>query len=214
LLRKTKLILIITIFFVVSLTINVGAESNYNWDNLIKTVNYQLQENKDDILLNYSLAVAYANTGEIKKAYDIIDNFGSSVSRHEFNAAVFSYLADWYNYQQSDNLFYLNCAAFQAVINKKYAEAVNIFEYALKLDQNNYWLINNLAAALLELDRYDLALDYANQALVMAENEYSHLIKGVAYYKKGDYIRALVEAASARKLFKALADEEYQDFTQ
>jgi hypothetical protein len=46
----------------------------------------------------------------------------------------------------------------------------------------------------------------------MQENEYSHLIKGYAYYENGNYVRAIFEAASARKLFKALATEEYQDF--
>ena len=48
----------------------------------------------------------------------------------------------------------------------------------------------------------------------MQENEYSHLIKGYVYYENGNYFRAAVEAANARNLFKALADDEYQDFTE
>lgn len=212
--KKYNLIFILIIFIVISFSSNLSAESNYNWDELIKTTNAQLENNKSDIVLNYTLAVAYANIGEIKKAYDIIDVFGSSVSREEFNTAVSPYLAGWENYQDRENLLLLNYAAFQRVINKKYQEAVNLFEYIFELDSNNFWTINHAAAALIEIKKYDQALKYADQALNMQENEYSHLIKGVVYYEKGNYFKALVEAASARNLFKALASEEYQDFTQ
>jgi tetratricopeptide (TPR) repeat protein len=208
------LILIIFIVLITTFSLNTAAESNYNWDELIKTTSDQLQQNKSDIILNYTLAVAYANIGDIKNAYNIIDVFGSSVSREDFNAAVSPYLSDWQNYRDYDNLLLLNYAAFKEVINKDYQEAVSLFEYIFEIDPNNLWALNHAAAALVEIKKYDKALDYANQALSMQENEYSHLIKGYAYYENGNYVRAIFEAASARKLFKALADEEYQDFIE
>jgi tetratricopeptide (TPR) repeat protein len=197
-----------------ALTLNTAAESNYNWEELISSTQKQLDQNKSDIVLNYTLAVAYANTGEIKKAYDIIDVFGSSVSREDFNTAVSPYLEDWENYQDHDNLLLLNYAAFREVINKDYREAVSLFEYIFKIDPDNLWALNHAAAALVEVKEFDQALNYADQALSMQENEYSHLIKGYTYYEKGDYFRAVMEAASARNLFKALASEEYQDFAE
>jgi len=208
------LILIIFIVLITTFSLNTAAESKYNWDQLIKTTSDQLQQNKSDIILNYTLAVAYANIGDIKNAYNIIDVFGSSVSRKDFNAAVSPYLSDWQNYRDHDNLLLLNYAAFKEVINKDYQEAVSLFEYIFEIDPNNLWALNHAAAALVEIKKYDKALDYANQALSMQENEYSHLIKGYAYYENGNYVRAIFEAASARKLFKALADEEYQDFIE
>jgi len=208
------LILIIFIVLITTFSLNTAAESKYNWDELIKTTSDQLQQNKSDIILNYTLAVAYANIGDIKNAYNIIDVFGSSVSREDFNAAVSPYLSDWQNYRDHDNLLLLNYAAFKEVINKDYQEAVSLFEYIFEIDSNNLWALNHAAAALVEIKKYDKALDYANQALSMQENEYSHLIKGYAYYENGNYVRAIFEAASARKLFKALADEEYQDFIE
>jgi len=191
-----------------------AAESKYNWEQLINTTQKQLKVNESNIVLNYTLAVAYANTGEIKNAYDIIDVFGSSVSREDFNTAVSPYLADWENYQDSDNLLLLNYAAFREVINKDYLEAVSLFEYIFKIDPENLWALNHAAAALIEIKKYDQALNYADQALSMQENEYSHLIKGYVYYENGNYFRAVMEAASARNLFKALASEEYQDFAE
>ncbi|CCU79152.1 TPR repeat [Halanaerobium saccharolyticum subsp. saccharolyticum DSM 6643] len=212
--KNKFLILIIFIVLITTFSLNTAAESKYNWDQLIKTTSDQLQQNKSDIILNYTLAVAYANIGDIKNAYNIIDVFGSSVRRKDFNAAVSPYLSDWQNYRDHDNLLLLNYAAFKEVINKDYQEAVSLFEYIFEIDPNNLWALNHAAAALVEIKKYDKALDYANQALSMQENEYSHLIKGYAYYENGNYVRAIFEAASARKLFKALADEEYQDFIE
>lgn len=191
-----------------------AAESRYNWEELISTTQKQLELNKNDIVLNYTMAVAYANTGEIKKAYDIIDVFGSSVSRKDFNTAVSPYLAEWENYKSHDNLLLLNYAAFREVINKNYREAVSLFEYIFEIDPNNLWALNHAAAALVEFGEFEKALNYANQALSIQENEYSHLIKGYAHYENGNYFRAAIEAASARNLFKALASEEYQDFAE
>lgn len=208
------MILIIISLLTILFNATTAAESKYNWEQLINTTQKQLAENESDIVLNYTLAVAYANTGEIKNAYDIIDVFGSSVSREDFNTAVSPYLADWENYQNSDNLLLLNYAAFREVINKDYREAVSLFEYIFKIDPENLWALNHAAAALIEIKKYDQALNYADQALSMQENEYSHLIKGYAYYENGNYFRAVMEAASARNLFKALASEEYQDFAE
>jgi len=213
-LKKKLLILIIISLLTILFNATTAAESKYNWEQLINTTQKQLAENESDIVLNYTLAVAYANTGEIKNAYDIIDVFGSSVSREDFNTAVSPYLADWENYQDSDNLLLLNYAAFREVINKDYREAVSLFEYIFKIDPENLWALNHAAAALIEIKKYDQALNYAEQALSMQENEYSHLIKGYAYYENGNYFRAVMEAASARNLFKALASEEYQDFAE
>lgn len=208
------LIVSIIIIFITAFSLSSAAESKYNWEELIETTQAQLEQNKSDIVLNYTLAVAYANIGDIENSYRIIDVFGSSVSRQDFNAAVSPYLEDWQNYIDYDNLLLLNYAAFREVINKNYQEAVSLFEYIFEIDSNNLWALNHAAAALVEIKKYDQALDYANQALSMQENEYSHLIKGYAFYENGNYVRAILEAASARKLFKALADEEYQDFIE
>ncbi|MFN2340343.1 MAG: tetratricopeptide repeat protein [Halanaerobium sp.] len=212
--KKNIWILIIITFIIIAFTMTTAAESRYNWEELIKNTQVQLDQNKTDIVLNYTLAVAYANTGEIKKAYDIIDVFGSSVSREDFNAAVSPYLKDWENYRDHDNLLLLNYAAFREVINKDYKEAVSLFEYIYQIDSNNLWALNHAAAALIEIKQFDRAHDYADQALAIKENEYSHLIKGFAYYENGNYFRAALEAANSRNLFKELADDEYQDFTE
>lgn len=209
---RKLLIFLLLIVLLLNFNLNIKAESNYNWQQLIKTTNEQLKFDSSDIMLNYTLAVAYANTGEIKKAYDIIDVFGSSVSREDFNAAVSLYLDDWNSYIEKDNLLLLNYAAFADVINKEYSDAVDLFKYIIEIDPDNLWAYNHAAAAMIELERYDEALDYANMALKMEENEYSHLIKGVVYYENGNYFRALIEAASSRSLFKALAEDEYNDF--
>ncbi len=208
------MILLIITVIIVAFTLTTAAESSYNWEELINTTQKQLDQDKKDIVLNYTLAVAYANTGEIKKAYDIIDVFGSSVSREDFNTAVSPYLTDWEDYRDQNNLLLLNYAAFREVINKDYREAVSLFEYIYEIDSNNLWALNHAAAALIEIKEYEQAISYADQALSIQKNEYSHLIKGYAFYENGNYFKAAMEAAQARNLFKALASDEYQDFVE
>ncbi|MFW5736941.1 MAG: tetratricopeptide repeat protein [Halanaerobium sp.] len=212
--KKKFLILSIITLIIVAFTLTTAAESSYNWEELINTTQKQLDQDKEDIVLNYTLAVAYANTGEIKKAYDIIDDFGSSVSREDFNTAVSPYLTDWEDYRDQNNLLLLNYAAFREVINKDYREAVSLFEYIYEIDSNNLWALNHAAAALIEIKEYEQAISYADQALSIQKNEYSHLIKGYAFYENGNYFKAAMEAAQARNLFKALASDEYQDFVE
>lgn len=213
-LNKGLLISILIILIITVFTLSISAESKYNWNELIKNTNIQLENNQKSIILNYTLAIAYANTGEIIKAYDIIDTFGSSVSREDFNTAVSPYLEDWESYHRKNDLLLLNYAAFREVINANYVEAVSLFEYVYKIDSQNVWALNHAAAALVEIEDYKKSLDYANQALSMQKNEYSHLIKGVVYFQKGNYVRALLEAASSRNLFRALVDDEYQEFVE
>ncbi|MFP4198226.1 MAG: tetratricopeptide repeat protein [Halanaerobium sp.] len=212
--KKKFLILSIITVIIVAFTLTTAAESSYNWEELINTTQKQLDQDKKDIVLNYTLAVAYANTGEIKKAYDIIDVFGSSVSREDFNTAVSPYLTDWEDYRDQNNLLLLNYAAFREVINKDYREAVSLFEYIYEIDSNNLWALNHAAAALIEIKEYEQAISYADQALSIQKNEYSHLIKGYAFYENGNYFKAAMEAAQARNLFKSLASDEYQDFVE
>lgn len=213
-LNKSLLISILIVLTLTVFSLNISANSNYNWNQIIKNSQTQLKDNKKDIVLNYTLAVAYANTGEIIKAYDIIDVFGSSVSRQDFNTALSPYLRDWENYHNQSDLLLLNYAAFREVINENYAEAVSLFEYIYQIDPQNLWALNHAAAALAENENYKKALAYANKALSIKKNEYSHLIKGVVFFEKGNYVRALLEAASSSNLFRALVDEEYQDFAE
>lgn len=213
-LNKSCLVSILLVLCLTVFPLNISAESNYNWNQIIKSSQKQLQDNKKDIVLNYTLAVAYANTGEIIKAYEIIDVFGSSVSRQDFNTALSPYLRDWENYQNQNDLLLLNYAAFREVINENYIEAVSLFEYIYQIDPQNLWALNHAAAALAEAEDYKKALSYANEALSIKKNEYSHLIKGVVYFERGNYVRALLEAASSSSLFRALVDDEYQDFAE
>ncbi|ADO77182.1 tetratricopeptide repeat protein [Halanaerobium praevalens] len=212
--KKNIMILFTIILIIFVFSLNSAAESNYNWEQLIKNTKIQLETNKSDIVLNYTLAVAYANTGEITKCYNIIDVFGSSVSRKDFNTAVSPYLADWQDYKNMNNLLLLNYAAFKKIINKDYKNAISMFKYIAQIDPDNIWTLNHIAAALVEIKEYEQAIKYANQALSKQGNEYSHLIKGYVYYEQGNYVKTIFEAARARNLVKELADDEYQNFLE
>ncbi|MGM0601682.1 MAG: tetratricopeptide repeat protein [Bacillota bacterium] len=205
---KKFIIATLFIIFILIFSLNVGADSNYNWDLLKSNSEFVLQTAPNNIIANYNLALAYANTGRIDRAYDIIDSVGGSIDREEFNTAVDHYLKPLDRYSDNRNILLLNYAAFKAVINKNYDAAINIFKFVRKIDPENPWTNNHIAAAYIETEDYDSAFKYINSALNIKNNEYSHLLKAVIHYEKGNLVKAFFEAAQAGSLVDSLLERD------
>lgn len=203
--KKTVIITLITVFLFV-FSLNACAYSDYNWKLLKSNSKYILQTAPNNIIANYNLALSYANTGQIDKAYDIINSFDGSINREEFNAAVQSYLKPLDRYSDNQNILLLNYAAFKEIINENYDAAVNIFKIVIKTDPKNHWTRNHIAAAYIELEDYNNAFKYINSALKIKNNEYSHLLKAVIYYETGNLVKAFLEAAQAGSLVDSLLE--------
>ncbi|SRR6056297_1844382 len=203
--KKTVILIFFTVFLSI-FSLNVCAYSDYNWELLKSNSKYILQTAPNNIITNYNLALSYANTGQIDKAYDIIDSFDGSINREEFNSVVQSYLKPLDRYSDNQNILLLNYAAFKKVINEDYDAAVNIFKIVIKTDPKNQWTRNHIAAAYIELEDYDNAFKYIDSALKIKDNDYSHLLKAVIYYEKGNLVKAFFEAAQAGSLVDSLLE--------
>ncbi|RCW51489.1 MULTISPECIES: lipopolysaccharide assembly protein LapB [unclassified Halanaerobium] len=204
--KKKILIIIIFTIFLSIFSLNACAYSNFNWKLLKSNSKYILQTAPNNIIANYNLALSYANTGQIDKAYDIINSFDGSINREEFNAAVQNYLKPLDQFSDTQNILLLNYAAFKEVINENYNEAINIFKFVIRNDPKNQWTRNHIAAAYLELEDYDNAFKYINSALKIKDNNYSHLLKAVIYYEKDNLIKAFFEASQAGSLVNSLLE--------
>ncbi len=79
-------------------------------------------------------------------------------------------------------------------LKKAYPEAERHYSRALQLTSNDPQILNNLAALYLDMERWDEAIRYFDQAasdLLFTRSEVALTGKGFAYFKKGNYLEAV-----------------------
>ncbi|ACL69907.1 tetratricopeptide repeat protein [Halothermothrix orenii] len=173
--------------------VTANTSSKIDWNSVKNQANLILKQDPDNILYSFRLAIAMANLGEIEKSYNYIQGISNRISTQQFNKEIKPYLERLGHKENRNNLMLLNYAAFSASINNNHKKAKTYFERIVKLDPDNVWMKNYLAATLLELDFYDQAEDILKKAIKMKSNKYSHLLLGLTYYEQGKYFKALYE---------------------
>ncbi|MFW6281406.1 MAG: tetratricopeptide repeat protein [bacterium] len=182
------------IFFLLLITLYqnsfIFAESrDVDWEELKNKSYNTIQEDKENVLANFQYSISLANLGKIEEAYDYFDKIKNRFSIEEFNETINPFIKDLdYN---SKNILLLNYAAFTSVINSKNKYSIPYFEQIIRLEPNNIWSRNFLAATYLELEDYDKAIQIAEETNEIQNNEYSHLIIGIAHYNNGNILKAL-----------------------
>lgn len=176
--------------------------SKINWDEILKESQYILEKNERDILANFRYSIALANLGLIVEAFENFDYIKDFISLGDFNSAINPYIDRLDG--ESDDVLLLNYAAFAAVINADYSNSLKYFKKIIKLEPANIWIRNLLAAAYLELADYNSSKREAKKALEIKENNYSHLILAIAYYKTGNYINSLFELHASGDLARKI----------
>ena len=180
------------------------AESEEFWRQQKEEARAELEEN-EAILPRYRLAVAKANLGYVLETYEMIEEFRDDfdVEALEEEIAFELRLAEL----GSDNLLYLNYAAFYHSILENHEDTIHYFERIIELDEDNVWPYNYLAVVYIEeLEEYDKALDIINRALETKENDYSHLLQAYVHYLNGNYLRAANSLRRGRATFEELED--------
>jgi len=84
---------------------------------------------------------------------------------------------------------------------KQYTNAIADYSDAVKSQYGNHVAYNNLAALLVDMERYDEAIMAANNAIAMDPsygNAYKH--RGVAYHLKGDFEKSITDINRCIKL--------------
>lgn len=95
--------------------------------------------------------------------------------------------------KQPGNRYWPYCIAMLEQENKNYAEAIDYYQQAHKLDANAIFL-NNIAECYKELHQYRKALDYTEQALEMSPDDYSALnLKADILSRLGRFDESIVE---------------------
>ena len=132
-----------------------------------------LKQKKDESLIHFQLGTVYYREGDITGALK------------EYNTAVELYPEDA-TYHNALGLAYW-ARGFKDKAEKHFKEAID-------LDPDYSEALNNLGALYIELERWDLAIEYCEAALkniYYRTPEIAHNNIGWAYYRKGDYEKAV-----------------------
>ncbi|WP_089759340.1 tetratricopeptide repeat protein [Halarsenatibacter silvermanii] len=154
---------------------------------------------------NYRLAVSQANLGYVRETMEMIDEFADDfdVDKLEEEIDKELHLAR----MGSENILYMNYAAFYYSIIREPEEAAGYFARIIERDEGNVWPYNYKATLYIEeLEDMDRAHEILKQALEIEDNDYTHLLRAYAYYESGSYIRALNSLRRGRAAMDDLED--------
>ncbi|MBE3583003.1 MAG: tetratricopeptide repeat protein [Limnochordaceae bacterium] len=175
-----------------------------NWYDLIADYQGQAVSSSGSVEQRLILATAYANTGQLTRAFEIFQQLGQQTDR-AFAQSVINKYADRTR-QDPNDLLGWNLQAFAWYSLTGYDQAVRCFNQVLRLDPNNVWPREFLALSLASQDRLDDAIDVLENALKLDEgNQYTHLLLAMGYYRKRNYSLALWHLAHAPKAAAELA---------
>lgn len=199
---KLNRIIILIAIFIIIFSISASAVVEPNWQVIKNRSLNNLTEDPYNIKDNYKLVISHVNLGDIKAAYNKINEFENKFNETKFIDTISPYLKEVFKYP--DSILILNYCAFYGVIVKDYDLSIHYFDKILKLTPKNYNIRNFLAASYIELNEYDTAVEEINKALDTQDNEFSHLLMGVVHYERGHIFKALSEFSKSGSLGREL----------
>jgi len=135
---------------------------------------------------HYKLGISHIIRGELNKAFV---EFQKSIKLNPRHKEALNYLG------------------YISTRFKKYDEAISYYKRAISIDPNYSEAMNNLGLTYLEMKKWDEAIRYFKKAVnnpLYATPEKAYSSMGYAYYKKGEYqkaIEALKEAIVRNPVF-------------
>lgn len=176
-------------------TIKTG---NLDWEKIKNKSKRELSINPDNIILNFKYGIAMANLGMIEEAYDHFDKLAKRFSQEDLNNALKPYLLLLKD--NKNDILVLNYAAFSASVNNNYKLSAKYFEDIISLTPENVWIRNYLAATLINLEKYNKAEKVLKDALKIMENDYTHFLLSIVYYKTGQIFKFIGSLGKSGKL--------------
>lgn len=178
----------------------VLGESKYKaeWKNVIHKRKQKLEEKPNDYIIKYELAVAYSNLGEIKKATKLFKDLKKVKNRDQkLEELIQNYKGDLQNSEY--DIREINFLAFAHYTADNYKQANKLFKEIVSLDPENIWSYNYLAVTQHELKKYSKAKESLEKSLDIKDDEYTHFLLGVNYYKQGNLFKAFYHVRKGRK---------------
>ncbi|GAB6100757.1 hypothetical protein JCM16358_26360 [Halanaerocella petrolearia] len=191
-------VLLISCLLVAVITGQVIAESKFKpqWKEVVDSSQQLITQNQAQLQTKYELAVAYANLGQIKKANKLFDELDQKDWEQKLEKLITDYEK---RIDQKEDIQLLNYLAFSYFIDDQYKESEKLFNNIVKLDKNNIWSYNYLAITQHKQEKYNQAQDMLEKSLEITDNEYTHFLLGVNYYKQGNIFKAMYHVAKGKE---------------
>ena len=202
---KKVLILFILGLLLFNPQLIVGA-SKYKseWEDVLQNRKQTLEEQPQDYITKYELAVAHSNLGHIKQAAQLFKDLKKVNDRDEkLKEAIKNYEKGLKN---NNNIKKINFLAFAYYTADKYKKANKLFEKIVTLDPQNIWSYNYLAVTEHELKMYTKAKKTLEKSLEIKDDQYTHFLLGVNYYKQGNLFKAFYHVRKGRKAANLFLD--------
>ncbi|WP_027340262.1 tetratricopeptide repeat protein [Halonatronum saccharophilum] len=162
------------------------------------------ESGEENIVLDYQLAVIYANFGKIEDSMDVLQSIDKSEGREKLRDIIPEY-EERFSINPLD-IVNSNYLAFAYYIVKDYEKAREVFTELSYIDDQNIWTYNYLAVVEHQLEDYDKAHKTLERSLEIEDNEYTHFLLGVNYYKNGSYFRAMNHIRRGRRGVRLFLD--------
>lgn len=141
--------------------------------------------------------VAHANLGRIEESRKAFERLGRTDPERTSAAKILDHSRGILS-RQPDDLEALNGVAFVAYAQGDFPEAARMFRAVVQHDPRNPWARSYLGFSLGKGGHIDEAVTVLEEGVrTFPKNEVLHFLLGVAYYEKGQVLRALLEMAKA-----------------
>lgn len=204
---KKGLILFMLLLLLFNTQLIVGA-SKYKseWKQVAEQRKQTLEQNPQNYITKYELAVAHSNLGNIKQAAQLFEDLKEVKDRDEkLKAAIKNYEHDLQN--SNSDIKKINFLAFAYYTADKHKKANKLFEKIVALDPENIWSYNYLAVTEHELKMYQKAKRTLKKSLEIKDDQYTHFLLGVNYYKQGNLFKAFHHVRKGRKAASLFLDK-------
>lgn len=203
--KKFLTLIGLAVFLMIFASVSNGVAADGFWQEELEKAQQNFEEDKT-LLSRYRLAISRANTGYLQETYEMIDDFAEKfdINKLEQEIAFELRLAEL----GSENLMYLNYAAFFYSLKENHQKSVEFFSRISEVDNSNIWPLNYKALTLIEeLKEYERALEVLDEALNIEENDYIYLLQGLAHYRQGNYLRAINSLRQGRSKLDELEEK-------
>ncbi|MGM0409790.1 MAG: tetratricopeptide repeat protein [Bacillota bacterium] len=195
----------IIVLLIVTLFIFSYSEKGYviDWENFKNENEMKLQEvnkKEDKVIIKYHIAISKANLGQVTESRKEFDEIEELIGKKRFKDLISPFIKEIDEIK--NNILYLNYGAFYYLVFENNEKSAKYFEEIIKIEPENIWAINYLAANYIELNKINKAKKILKKADNIKSNKFSNLLFAYIYYKEGDYLKAMNKFSQSGNLIK------------
>ncbi|AGB40936.1 tetratricopeptide repeat protein [Halobacteroides halobius DSM 5150] len=196
---KRKLFSLALICFILLSNGQIQAQSKFKpqWQKIITRSKRLLQKDSLNMKEKYKLAVAYANLGKIEAGNKSFKELGREDWKTKLKGVIVTYQKKMK--QGKPDIQTINYLAFAYYIAKQYNRAEDLFQKIIQIDSKNIWSYNYLAVTQYKQEKYEQAEKNLKKSLTIEDNDYTHFLLGVNYYKQGNILKAMYHIGKGKK---------------